>query len=80
MPPDDEEALAEALVEAVNDDAERRRRGEAAYDDARARYSWPALAARARAGLRRVREGRPAEGAHTLLELSADRPPHPRRA
>ena len=28
VPPDDEEALAEALVEAVNDDDERRRRGE----------------------------------------------------
>ncbi len=44
VPPDDEEALADALVEAVNDDDERRRRGEAAYADARARYSWPALA------------------------------------
>jgi glycosyltransferase involved in cell wall biosynthesis len=44
VPPDDEEALADALVEAVNDDGERRRRGEAAYADARARYSWPALA------------------------------------
>jgi glycosyltransferase involved in cell wall biosynthesis len=44
VPPDDEKALADALVEAVNDDDERRRRGEAAYADARARYSWPALA------------------------------------
>jgi len=42
--PDDEEALTDALVEAVNDDDERSRRGEAAYADARARYSWPALA------------------------------------
>jgi glycosyltransferase involved in cell wall biosynthesis len=44
VPPDDEEAMADALVTAVNDDDERRRRGEAAYADARARYSWPALA------------------------------------
>ncbi|MDQ3647370.1 MAG: glycosyltransferase family 4 protein [Actinomycetota bacterium] len=41
---DDEEAMADALVEAVNGDHERRRRGEAAYAEARARYSWPALA------------------------------------
>jgi len=41
--PDDEEAMADALVEAVNDETERRRRGEAAYDVARGRYSWPAL-------------------------------------
>jgi glycosyltransferase involved in cell wall biosynthesis len=44
--PDDEEALAEALVAAANDDAERRRRGEAARQEARATYSWPALAGR----------------------------------
>ena len=42
--PDDEEQMAEALVEAVNDAAQRRRRGEAAREEARARYSWPALA------------------------------------
>jgi glycosyltransferase involved in cell wall biosynthesis len=43
VPPDDEEALAEALVEVVTDGEERRRRGEAAYRVARERYSWPAL-------------------------------------
>jgi glycosyltransferase involved in cell wall biosynthesis len=42
--PDDEEGMAEALVEAVNGEAERRRRGEAAYRVSRERYSWPALA------------------------------------
>ena len=42
--PDDEEQLARALVEAVNDPAERRRRGEAARRDAAARFAWPALA------------------------------------
>ena len=42
VPPDDEDALCEALVELVTDDEERRRRGEAAYEVARERYSWPA--------------------------------------
>jgi glycosyltransferase involved in cell wall biosynthesis len=69
VPPDDEEALADALVEAVNGDDERRRRGERAHEVARARYSWPALAG----GLARVYDevaaGRPpAAGAHTLIE------------
>jgi glycosyltransferase involved in cell wall biosynthesis len=67
VPPDDEQALADALVEAVNDDEERRRRGERAYESARARYSWPALAR----GLARVYDevaaGRPpSAGTHTL--------------
>jgi glycosyltransferase involved in cell wall biosynthesis len=44
--PDDEVALAAAIVGAVNDPAERRRRGAAALEDARRRFSWPALAAR----------------------------------
>jgi glycosyltransferase involved in cell wall biosynthesis len=43
---DDVMALANALVEAVNRPAERRRRGEAARRDARRRFAWPALAAR----------------------------------
>jgi glycosyltransferase involved in cell wall biosynthesis len=46
VPPDDEDAMAEALVEAVNGDEERRRRGEAAYRVARENYSWPALVER----------------------------------
>jgi glycosyltransferase involved in cell wall biosynthesis len=44
VPADDEDAMVEALVQAVNDPDERRRRGAAAYDAARSRYSWPALA------------------------------------
>ena len=44
VPADDEEAMVEALVEAVNGDAERRRRGDAAIAASRGRYSWPALA------------------------------------
>ncbi len=69
VPPDDEEALADALVEAVNGDAERRRRGERAYEEARSRYAWPALARGLAHVYDEVREGRPAAaGAHTLLE------------
>jgi glycosyltransferase involved in cell wall biosynthesis len=44
VPPDDEDAMCAALVEAVNDESRRRRMGEAAYERSRARYSWPALA------------------------------------
>jgi glycosyltransferase involved in cell wall biosynthesis len=68
VPPDDEQAMADALVEAVNGDGERRRRGERARELGRGRYSWPALAG----GLARIYDdvvaGRPAAaGAHTLI-------------
>jgi glycosyltransferase involved in cell wall biosynthesis len=46
IPPDDEDAMVDALVEAVNDDAGRARMGENAYAHARANYSWPAIAER----------------------------------
>ena len=46
VPPDDAPALAEALVAAVNEPAERFRRGREASDDAHARFAWPALAGR----------------------------------
>jgi glycosyltransferase involved in cell wall biosynthesis len=46
IPPDDEDAMVEALVRIVSDDDERRRMGETAYERSRARYSWPALAER----------------------------------
>ena len=58
VPPDDEDALCEALVELVTDDEERRRRGEAAYEVARERYSWPALVERLARVYDEVREGR----------------------
>ncbi len=45
VPPDDEHALAEALVQAVNKSEERRRRGAAACAAVHARYAWPALGA-----------------------------------
>lgn len=44
VPPDDEEALADALATIVNDGEQRRSMGEAAYERSRERYSWPALA------------------------------------
>jgi glycosyltransferase involved in cell wall biosynthesis len=44
VPPDDEDALADALVDAVNDPGKRARKGEAAYEEARKRYAWPSLA------------------------------------
>jgi glycosyltransferase involved in cell wall biosynthesis len=44
--PDDAAALTHALVDAVNDPAERARRGLAARAAAEARYAWPALAQR----------------------------------
>ena len=46
MPPDDEEALAEAIVRAVDDPAERIRRGGSAARHVRAGYSWDGLAGR----------------------------------
>jgi glycosyltransferase involved in cell wall biosynthesis len=42
--PDDEAAMADALVEALGDPVERRRRGRRAWRAARDRFSWPALA------------------------------------
>src|SRR6266571_5576098 len=41
--PDDEQALAEALVMAVNNPTERRRRGMAAHAEAHSRYAWPII-------------------------------------
>ncbi len=46
VPPDDEAALADALVEVVAGTDERRARGRNAYDQVRAHYSWRALAHR----------------------------------
>jgi glycosyltransferase involved in cell wall biosynthesis len=46
VPPDDEDALCEALVRIVADGDERRKMGEQAYETSRGRYSWPALAER----------------------------------
>ena len=67
--PDDRDGLAAALVEAVNDPEERRRRGRLAREEALQRLSWPTLAGSLDGVLREVaglpvgpREGaRPAE-------------------
>jgi glycosyltransferase involved in cell wall biosynthesis len=45
VPPDDEEALVEALVAAASDPEERRARGERAHAESR-RYAWPLVARR----------------------------------
>jgi glycosyltransferase involved in cell wall biosynthesis len=46
VPPDDEDALADALVACIDDPDERARRGAAAREAALERWSWPALAGR----------------------------------
>jgi glycosyltransferase involved in cell wall biosynthesis len=67
VPPDDEDALCEALVELVCDGDERRRRGEAAYEVARERYSWPALIEGLATVYDEVREGRRPDGGVSSL-------------
>src|SRR3954470_51907 len=57
VPPDDEDAMVEAMVEAVNDSDERRRRGEEAYRVAREKYSWPTLVERLARVYEEVRAG-----------------------
>jgi glycosyltransferase involved in cell wall biosynthesis len=71
VPPDDEDAMVEALVEVVNDEGERKRRGAAAYEAARARYSWPSLVEGVAHVYEDVRSGHEPEGEepHTLLEF-----------
>jgi glycosyltransferase involved in cell wall biosynthesis len=46
VPPDDEAALATAIRHAIDDGAERARRGRLARGTALARWSWPAIAGR----------------------------------
>jgi glycosyltransferase involved in cell wall biosynthesis len=62
VPPDDEDAMADALVRIVNNADERRGMGESAYERSRARYSWPALAKR----VARVYDEVSADPPHTL--------------
>ena len=44
VPPDDEDALAEALLTAATDTKERHARGARAYSHSRASYGWPVIA------------------------------------
>jgi glycosyltransferase involved in cell wall biosynthesis len=46
FPPDDEAALASAIIEAVANPRERRRRGELARSESAGRFTWTAIAAR----------------------------------
>ncbi len=56
---DDRDGLAAALVEAVNDPEERRRRGRNAREVALERYAWPALAERVAAVYETAMQGKP---------------------
>jgi hypothetical protein len=46
VPPDDEDALTDALVTAASDAEERRRRGARAYRHSHTHYGWPVIATR----------------------------------
>jgi glycosyltransferase involved in cell wall biosynthesis len=46
VPPDDEHALADALVTAASQAQKRRRRGARAYQHCHTHYGWPLIAAR----------------------------------
>jgi glycosyltransferase involved in cell wall biosynthesis len=69
VPPDDEDALVEAIVEAASDPDERERRGDAACEEARSKYAWPSLARGVAQVYDDVRDGREASaGARTLID------------
>jgi glycosyltransferase involved in cell wall biosynthesis len=59
VPPDDEDAMVEALVRMFSDGVARRRMGETAYERSRSLYSWPALAQRVAGVYGDVADGRP---------------------
>ena len=58
--PDDEAALADAIVEAVRDPGELRRRGSAAAGDVAQRFAWPSIALRLGETLAQAASGLPA--------------------
>ncbi len=62
--PDDEAALATALIEAVNDRHERERRGQAAQLAVRERFSWATVAAKLATVLGAAVRDRPADNGH----------------
>jgi glycosyltransferase involved in cell wall biosynthesis len=55
--PDDRDELADAMVAAVNDPAERRRRGQAAHEDVTEQYAWAKIGAELAAELREIVAG-----------------------
>ena len=65
--PDDERALAAALIEAASDARERRRRGQRAAADARRRYGWATIAARVAALYQEVVAQRASGGVETRV-------------
>jgi glycosyltransferase involved in cell wall biosynthesis len=73
--PDDEDQLADALVEAVNRPDERRRRGRRSLATATARFSWPALVPRFEAIYGEVGVGVRPAGAAPSARCSTP-PPH----
>ncbi|HEY3020340.1 MAG TPA: glycosyltransferase, partial [Solirubrobacteraceae bacterium] len=76
--PDDVGGLADALVEVVNDAAERRRRGMLARREARERFSWPALTAELAGVLEDARATPAAASRWSALRGAGD--PRPRAA
>jgi glycosyltransferase involved in cell wall biosynthesis len=78
--PDDVGGLADALVDAVNDPAERARRGAAARAAAEERYAWPALAQRLADTLDEVTGRGPASGTAVSARRPAARTPRRCRA
>ena len=75
VPADDEQALADALVEAVNGRERRTAFGGAAYERSRARYAWPALAQGVARVYDDVRRGHEPEGG-ALAGLPEPEPEH----
>ena len=57
VPPDDPEALAEAIAGLLSDEAVRVERGKAARERAVSEYAWPLLAGRLATGYEQVLEG-----------------------
>lgn len=75
--PDDADALAEAMLEAVNDPAERRARGIAARGDAQRRYTWSAIGAALAGELREIEAGVGAASATSSAGMPPARSPAP---
>jgi glycosyltransferase involved in cell wall biosynthesis len=72
--PDDRRALADALLQALSDPAERARRAAAARAEAQLRYAWPALAGRLAETLDAVAGRRPPVKAPASGSRPASRP------
>jgi glycosyltransferase involved in cell wall biosynthesis len=64
--PDDRGALAAAMVAAVNDDADRRQRGDRACEEALAHYSWAQIGAELAELVGTVAAGGRVSGSHSL--------------